>query len=293
METGGIFVARARHLSLAGSNSVGGAPFVPMSPRVAASPKRNEGGKSPWQGGAGGQKSQRDTKTIGATIRIIKGPYKGHIGIVKDATPNDCRVELHSNVFVHITVKREHLTVVDSHGRSDRSYGGGSARTPHYGSNTPAYHGGARTPAYGSTTPRADGSRTPSYGDGGRTPQYDGSRTPNREENPWNSKVANTPRDDFGEFDNPTTPGTPNFRDEFSAPSPSYAPQTPQYEQNNSTPFSMNPTPSPGGSFSGNSITPSPGYGSTGPTPSPGGYNPTPSPGGYTAKVHKISFNER
>ena len=52
--------------------------------------------------------------------------------------------------------------------------------------------------------------------------------------------MPNTPRDDFGEFDNPTTPGTPSFRDEYPpASSPAYAPQTPQYEQGGSstTPF--------------------------------------------------------
>ena len=42
---------------------------------------------------------------VGKTVRIIKGPYKGHIGMVKDATPNDCRVELHSNVFKIINFK--------------------------------------------------------------------------------------------------------------------------------------------------------------------------------------------
>ena len=77
MENGGLFVVRARHLSLAGSSSTNVPSIVPMSPRIAASPKRGDSeGKSPWQGGAV-QKSQRDTKTIGQTIRIIKGPYKG------------------------------------------------------------------------------------------------------------------------------------------------------------------------------------------------------------------------
>ena len=76
MENGGLFVCRSKHLSLAGSSSTtsNAANFVPMSPRIAASPKRSDGGKSPWQGG-GVQKSQRDTKIIGLTIRIIKGLF--------------------------------------------------------------------------------------------------------------------------------------------------------------------------------------------------------------------------
>ena len=52
MENGGIYVAKARHLSLAGSTSNGPSNFIPMSPRVAQSPQRNgaqNGGKSPWQ----------------------------------------------------------------------------------------------------------------------------------------------------------------------------------------------------------------------------------------------------
>ena len=112
MENGGIFVAKARHLSLAGSTTNTAQNFIPMSPRVQQSPKHQSGaGASPWQvdenwqppflklSKGGVQKSQRDTKILGKTVRIIKGPYKGHIGIVKDATPNDARVELHSNVF--------------------------------------------------------------------------------------------------------------------------------------------------------------------------------------------------
>jgi len=297
IDSGGMFVARARHLSLAGSNSGAIASnIVPMSPRIAQSPQRNDGGSTPGRGtpgkgpGASAQRSQRDTKMIGQTIRIIKGPYKGHIGIVRDATPNDCQIELHSDCFKHITVKKANLKHVDSRGRGPGGNSTPFGRTPAHGSHTPAYHNsGSRTPAYGASTPRADGSRTPSQWDGGRTPQYDGSRTPRGGENPWNSKVANTPRDDgFGDnFDTPGTPGTPyESRQSDYAPSPQYAPQTPSYDQS-STPYSMNPSPSPG-PYS-DTITPSPAYGAAGPTPSPG-YKPTPSPGGYDASPSPNAF---
>ena len=77
--------------------------------------------------------------------------------------------------------------MVDASGRG--GYGGMSSRTPHHGTNTPAYHAGASTPAHGSQTPRADGSRTPSYGnDPSRTPQHDGSQTPRGGDNPWSAK---------------------------------------------------------------------------------------------------------
>ena len=75
--------------------------------------------------------------------------------------------------------------------------------------------------------------------------------------------VPNTPRDDYGDFDQ--TPGTPSYRnDDYQnnpGESPQYHPQTPSYESN--TPFA-NPTPSPGGG-STYRTTPSPGY--PGPTP--------------------------
>ena len=50
MENGGIFVAKARHLSLAGSTTNTAQNFIPMSPRVQQSPKHQSGaGASPWQ----------------------------------------------------------------------------------------------------------------------------------------------------------------------------------------------------------------------------------------------------
>ena len=77
MENGGIFVAKARHLSLAGSMTSNTQSFIPMSPRVQQSPQHGQqgGGKTPWGGQV--QKSQRDVKILGKTVRIIKGPYKG------------------------------------------------------------------------------------------------------------------------------------------------------------------------------------------------------------------------
>ena len=42
------------------------------------------------------RKFQPQLIIIGQTIKITQGPYKGHIGIVKDATESTARVELHS-----------------------------------------------------------------------------------------------------------------------------------------------------------------------------------------------------
>ncbi len=45
-------------------------------------------------------RSGRDTSLIGKTVRIVMGPYKGHVGIVKDATESAARVELHSKSMI-------------------------------------------------------------------------------------------------------------------------------------------------------------------------------------------------
>ena len=50
----------------------------------------------------------RDTSTIGKTVRIAQGPYKGYVGIVKDATESTARVELHSSCKT-ISVDRTRL----------------------------------------------------------------------------------------------------------------------------------------------------------------------------------------
>ena len=67
-------------------------------------------------GGGGGRgrgrgKSGRDTSLIGQTIRIAQGPYKGYIGIVKDATESTARVELHSSCNT-ISVDRSRLVPI-------------------------------------------------------------------------------------------------------------------------------------------------------------------------------------
>ena len=53
----------------------------------------------------------RDTSIIGKTVRIFQGPYKGYIGIVKDATESTARVELHSSCKT-ISVDRGRLSIV-------------------------------------------------------------------------------------------------------------------------------------------------------------------------------------
>merc|ERR1719391_1897841 len=116
LDNGGIFVCKCRHLVLAGgstgrpagSTTPGGGGGFPsmMSPRLSSpaphqgSDRGGRGGdRGSFRGGRGrgrGGGMGRDRELIGQTIKITQGPYKGHIGMVKDATEATARVELHA-----------------------------------------------------------------------------------------------------------------------------------------------------------------------------------------------------
>lgn len=51
---------------------------------------------------------RRDTSLIGKTVRISQGPYKGYVGIVKDATETTCKIELHTKCQT-ITVDKNRI----------------------------------------------------------------------------------------------------------------------------------------------------------------------------------------
>ncbi|GAA5800987.1 hypothetical protein HPULCUR_006427 [Helicostylum pulchrum] len=173
-------------------------------------------GGPPTRGGFYGRGRGGRDNLIAKTVRISQGPHKGYIGIVKDATDTQARVELHTSSKV-ISVEKNHLMILDAQGNSigqaapDRfdspsNNNGGFARpmatpsrygdgamTPMHGaasgSRTPAWNSGSKTPAWNS------GARTPNpYNDGGRTPAWDsGSKTPmwGHETPAWNSSSSN------------------------------------------------------------------------------------------------------
>ncbi len=115
--------------------------FGGRTPQLGAGTPRSDGGASPrlggGAGGAGGggnrqQRSTRDRKLVGATVKIVKGPMKGHVGIVKDATESIVKVELHTNCQT-ISVDRNRIETVAT-GTAAPSGGISSyARTPQYG----------------------------------------------------------------------------------------------------------------------------------------------------------------
>ncbi|KAI8368614.1 hypothetical protein EDC96DRAFT_607250 [Choanephora cucurbitarum] len=149
------------------------------------------GGRGGAYGGRGGR-GGRDN-LVSKTVRISQGPHKGYIGIVKEATDTQARVELHTNSKV-LNVDKSHLMILDAQGNPigqaapDRfdspANNGGFARPM----ATPSRYGeGAMTPmhgaASGSRTPawNASGSKTPAWNSGARTPNpyaNDGGRTP-------------------------------------------------------------------------------------------------------------------
>lgn len=305
LENGGIFVCKCRHLVLAGGTRAGGpgaagggrsgAAGMPgfMSPRIASPMHPSQGGRGGGRGGFGGRGRGRgmvgrDRDLIGQTIKITQGPYKSHIGIVKDATETTARVELHSKCQT-IMVDRSRIAIVGGPARGSIST---YTRTPNYsGTGTPMY--GANTPGHGGRTPMY-GSQTPMYEAGGRTPHYgsqtpshgeDGSRTPGRS-GAWDPTITNTPSanrdyDDYSFEDTSPSPnynpGTPGYTAQESPSSNPYTPATPGSVYNPQEGYSpYQPSPSPSAGYQS---TPSP-INSYVPTPSPGqNYQPTPSPG--------------
>lgn len=95
---------------------------------------RGGGGRGRGRGGG----ARRDRELIGTTIKITGGPYKGNVGIVKDATETTARVELHSTCQT-ISVDRSHIANVGVQTKD----GGFSSYN-----RTPAYAVGGQTPMY-------------------------------------------------------------------------------------------------------------------------------------------------
>lgn len=111
-------MCKTKHLQLAGGsklvpNAELGSGMEFMSPRRSSPmhPSSGGGGVGGFGGGGGGGpggggrgrgRVSRDRDIIGTTIKITKGPYKGNIGIVKDATQSTARIELHTSCQVRI-----------------------------------------------------------------------------------------------------------------------------------------------------------------------------------------------
>lgn len=280
LDNGGIFVCKTRHLQLAGGNrsssSVNMHSLGFMSPRIQS--PMHPSGRGEGRGRGRGFRTPRDRELIGTTIKITSGPYKGNVGIVKDATESTARVELHTQCQT-ISVNRDHIVTagVPAKDGGFSSYNRTPGRTPALGSTTPHYReGGNKTPMHGSQTPSYDvGSRTPHYGSA--TPSHDGSRTPNQ--GAWDPSITNTPargndHDAYNLDDTSHSPGYNPSSSGYQAGGP-YTPQTPGTMYGSEPSYSpYQPSPSSSGYPSGYLGTPSPsGYSPGGAPRSP--YNPS------------------
>ena len=205
-ENSGIFVVRNSNVvtvaAKGGRITTAGPDLSKMNPAL----QRN--------GANGGASSMPPPKMfgrdrlIGKTCTIRKGPYKGLLGIVKDTTDTEARVELHTKNKV-INVNKDILGVKDpitgnsmDFSRFSGGRGGGAgnfggrggyagatpSRVPNgwdEGSRTPAIPNGGKTPSWGGSGAYNSGGRTPGWKQnaGGRTPApagwNDGSRTVN------------------------------------------------------------------------------------------------------------------
>lgn len=223
-ENGGIFACKTRHLKLTGGNKAAANGMTPgfMSPRIQSPmhPSGGRGGRGGGRGGrgGGGNRVTRDRENLGKTIKITGGPYKGAVGIIKDATESTARVELHSSCQT-ISVDRNHISLVGAPAKDGSVSVIGrtpSGRTPNV-FNTPTYIG-SKTPVHGSQTPQyhMDGSRTP-YG--AMTPSQDGSMTPRH--GAWNPSSSPTRSNDYVDYADASPSFTPR------TPSTPYAPSTP------------------------------------------------------------------
>jgi transcription elongation factor SPT5 len=143
-------------------------------------------------------------RLIGVHVVVVKGTFKGYIGVVKDTNGAQARVELNTGNKV-ITLDKEKLMrpgprpgdkplPLENFGRGGpggpgpRGNGGGMGPPSSIFARTPAHDSfsdsGAKTPAWGTSgrTPNpysGGGSRTPAWESSSRTPNpYSGSRTP-------------------------------------------------------------------------------------------------------------------
>ena len=188
-ENSGIFVVRATNVATvaakggrvaqAGST---GPDLSRMNPALQRNGANGMGAMAP-------PKSFGRDRTLGQTVSIRKGPYKGLLGIVKDTTDLEARVELHTKAKT-VTVAKEILGFKDSitgntidfhsfsgsRSRDSGARGGFSGATP---ARTTDWQSGSRTPA----GPGGFGGRTPAWSTGNsRTPAWSGgassARTP-------------------------------------------------------------------------------------------------------------------
>lgn len=173
-ENSGIFVVRASNVATVAAKGGRVAQAGSSGPDLSRmNPALQRNGGANGNGAMPPPKSYGRDRALGQTVTIRKGPYKGLLGIVKDTTDREARVELHTKGRT-ITVAKDTLGFKDVRSGASMDYQSFAGR----GGATGARGGfGGATPA-----PNWSGSRTPigPSGNGGRTPAWAAasSRTP-------------------------------------------------------------------------------------------------------------------
>ncbi|KAI9889093.1 MAG: transcription elongation factor spt5 [Vezdaea aestivalis] len=298
-ENSGVFIVRTSNVATVaakGGRTVGnsGPDLSKMNPDV------QRGAKSSME--MGPPKTFGRDRALGYTVTIRKGPHKGLLGIVKDTTDLNARVELHTKSKV-ITVPKETLGFKDPvTGRSrtyEETFQGGrrpdrggfsssASRVPGglSGSRTPIAASPMRTPAWSLSkaapaipasdrTPAWKANRTPAWvADGSRTvnPYQDGNRTSYGGGNAGNRTPAaawnvgsRTPYGGSSSFDSPSDAADP------------WAPKTPAHPSMSDHHHAPPASSYPANDWSMRYNAPTPGANLGGGAPTPGPYNaPTP-----------------
>lgn len=166
-ENAGVYVTRSSSLmtvAAKGGRIAGGPDLSQMNPAAKRDPSGNSGMGAPPPK----QSFGRD-RSIGQTVTIKKGGWKGLLGIVKDTTDTHARVELHTKGKI-VTVPKVDLVfkdkvtgrTIDINGRGGGfggrggfggGRGGGGGFDLGFGSRTPQVSSGSeRTPAWGASS---------------------------------------------------------------------------------------------------------------------------------------------
>ena len=240
-------------------------------------------GRAPVLGGKSGRRNinkinqrEREEYKIGKSVQIIKGFWKGKIGIIVDGTATHRDIELHSRNKTVTVQKNEYMEVYQKDGEvvnkdvmANYNYtpmgSTMSGQTPsQFGGQTPHFGGGGMTPGF------AMGGMTPNLGGtGGLTPGFTGGN-----EGDWDTPKMQTPSatpmvtnnydqgmmtsgggyNQFGNYQAPSSSG-------WGGNNSSSINQSQQYSNNGSTAYGQ-----PGmSSFQGN----------VGPPSTVGGYTPS------------------
>lgn len=244
----GIFVAKSRHVVLAGSRARSNITQNSMVNPTARPQRRNNNA------------NREESDMMGKTVKIKKGRHKGYLGMVVEETEQRVKVEIHSKSTC-VEVDKQHIILAGTRMGQIQDNPRTSA-TPMIG-QTPM---SSQTPLHGSMTPM----HTPLH-HGGTTP------TPHTPGDAWNPAAKHSDIQETTDTPWGPTYGTPMDTPGQEATTPGAGFYNP------ATPGALSYSPAPDGM--GGPVTPGVGYNPTTPAVgTPGGYQPN-TPGGIIAPL--------